>query len=232
VNCQIGNYTLKMTYSDVNITNIKNDATITNIKNDAIPKDTYEKNHAKKDEDKFLIPDDTHINMDIQKEFFEACKIGDLDKVKSLLFNEKVNPADRDNLAIRWASENGHYNIVKLLLEDKRINPADDNNLVILWASKNRHFNVIKLLLRNNRVINSFNIDNINYIKHYSSKKIINFYKNYFNLYKIYDIFLLININLWLCCNTTIKLSINYKLPIQLKDFILHHYVYNYRQNL
>src|SRR3972149_5674914 len=95
------------------------------------------------------------------------------------------------------ASQNGHYNVVKLLLEDKRVNPVDENNLAIQWASEYGHYNIIKLLLGDNRVINSFNIDNINYIKHYSSKKIINFYKKYFNLYRNIDIFLLININLW-----------------------------------
>ena len=137
--------------------------------------------------------------MDIQKEFIKACKVGDFDIVKSLLFNENVNP-------------------------------ADDNNLAIQLTSLNGHFNIVELLLRNNRVINSFNIDNKNYIKKNCSKKINNFYKKYFNLYCFIDknIFLLINLNLWLCCNTTI----NYKLPKQLKDFILHHYVYVYRQNL
>ena len=75
MNCQIGNYTLKM----------------------------------------------AHINMDIQKEFFEACKIGDFDKVKSLLLNETVNPEDENNSAIRWASKKGHYNVVKLLLGDNRV---------------------------------------------------------------------------------------------------------------
>ena len=227
--------------------------------------------------------------MDFQHQFFEACEIGDFDKTKSLLFNETVNPADDNNYAIQYASNNGHYNIVELLLGDYRVNPADDNNLAIRFASYNDHFNVVKLflkdkrvnpsdnnnwaikgasknghynivkllskdkrvnpaddnnyaiqlaskngyynvvklLLRENRVINSFNIDNINYINNNCSKTIINFYKKYFNLYRIIDIFLLINY----ICNTTIKLSINYKLPIQLKDFILHYYVYNYRKN-
>src|SRR3989304_3981375 len=103
--------------------------------------------------------------MDIQQQFFEACKIGDFDKVKSLLVNENVNPAYNNNYAIQMASYKGHYNIVKLLLEDKRVNPADWNNNSIIWASFSNHYNIIKLLLRNNRVINSFNIDNKNYIK-------------------------------------------------------------------
>ena len=148
--------------------------------------------------------------MDFQHNFIEACKVGDLDKVKLLLIDDRVinffkiadinnyaiqwaslkghfnvvkllledkriNPAYDNNLGIKCASHNGHFNVVKLLLEDKRINPADTNNCAIRWASKNGHFNVIKRQLccqRNNRVINSFNIDNINYIKKYCSKKI------------------------------------------------------------
>ena len=166
--------------------------------------------------------------MDFQKEFFDASQNGHYNVVKLLLEDKRVNPADNNNWAINLASENGHFNIIKLLLRDKRVNPVDENNLAIQWASEYGHYNIIKLLLGDNRVINSFNIDNINYIKNNCSKTIINFYKKYFNLYHIIDIFLFINI----ICDTTIKLSINYKLPKQLKDFILHHYVYNYRQNL
>ena len=199
--------------------------------------------------------------MDFQKEFFDASQNGhynvvkllledkrinpaDIDNwaiqlaslnghynvVKLLLEDKRVNPADINNLAIRWASKKGHYNVVKLLMKDKRVNPVDENNLAIQWASEYGHYNIIKLLLGDNRVINSFNIDNINFIKKNCSKKINDFYKKYFNLYRIIDknIYLLINY----ICNTTIKMSINYKLPIQLKNYILHYYVYNYRKNL
>ena len=161
-----------------------------------------------------------------------ASRNGHYNVVKLLLEDNRVNPADLNNFAIQWASAYGHYNVVKLLLKDNRVinffKISDDNNWAIKGASLNGHYNVVKLLLRENRIINSFNIDNINYIKNNCSKTIINFYKKYFNLYHIIDIFLFINI----ICDTTIKLSINYLLPKQLKDFILHHYVYLYRQNL
>ena len=200
--------------------------------------------------------------MDFQKEFFDASQNGHYNVVKLLLEDNRVNPADDNNSAIQWASKKGHYNVVKLLLRDNSINPADDNNWAIQLASRYGHYNVVKLLSKNNRVINfvkisddnnlailwasfyghynviklllkhinSFNNDIINYIKKNCSKEINDFYKKYFNLYRFIDknIFLLINY----ICNTTIKLSINYKLPKQLKDFILLYYVYNYRQNL
>src|SRR3972149_12315787 len=168
------------------------------------------------------------FNMDFQKEFFDASQNGHYNVVKLLLEDKRINPADRYNWAIQLASFYGHYNIVKLLLGDNKVNPADDNNSAIQWASYNGHYNIVELLLEDKRVINSFNIDNINYIKNNCSKTIINFYKKYFNLYHIIDIYLFINY----ICNMTIKLSINYPLPKQLKDFILHHYVYLYRQNL
>ena len=65
--------------------------------------------------------------MDIQKEFIEACKIGDFDKVKYILINETVNPADNNNYAIQLASQKGHYNIVKLLLENNRVKNSFNN---------------------------------------------------------------------------------------------------------
>jgi len=166
--------------------------------------------------------------MDFQKEFFDASQNGHYNVVKLLLEDKRINPADRYNWAIQLASRYGHYNVVKLLSKDNRVNPADENNLAILSASANGHYNVVKLLLGDKKVINSFNIDIINYIKKYCSKEINDFYKNYFNLYKNYNIFLLINI----ICDTIIKLSINYPLPKQLKNYILHYYVYNYRKNL
>ena len=100
--------------------------------------------------------------MDFQYEFIEACQIGDFDKVKSLLVNEKVNPTYNNNYAIRLASENGHYNVLKLLLGDNRVinffKIADDSNWAIRWASQNGHYNIVKLLLEDKRVINFFKI--------------------------------------------------------------------------
>ena len=58
--------------------------------------------------------------MDIQQEFFEACKIDDFNKVKSLLFNAIVinfyKISDNNNFAIQLATTNCYFNIVKLLL--------------------------------------------------------------------------------------------------------------------
>src|SRR3972149_8675639 len=126
------------------------------------------------------------FNMDFQKEFFDASQNGHYNVVKLLLEDKRINPADRYNWAIQLASRYGHYNVVKLLSKDNRVNPADENNLAILSASANGHYNVVKLLLGDKKVINSFNIDIINYIKKYCSKEINDFYKNYFNLYKNY----------------------------------------------
>ena len=50
-----------------------------------------------------------------------------------------MNPADNNNLAIRWASENGHLEVVKFLISDLRMNPADANKSAIRLASCNSY---------------------------------------------------------------------------------------------
>ncbi len=48
--------------------------------------------------------------------------------VKFLLQNEAVDPAARDNLAIRMASRHGHSDVVALLLYNERVDPAAMDN--------------------------------------------------------------------------------------------------------
>jgi ankyrin repeat protein len=47
--------------------------------------------------------------------------------VKKIL-KSGVDPAARDNYAIKWAADNGHTEIVKLLLGDSRVDPAAKDN--------------------------------------------------------------------------------------------------------
>ena len=54
-------------------------------------------------------------------EFIEAAKRGDINNVRLLLADPRVDPAARNNDAIRWASGNGHSEVVKLLLNDPRV---------------------------------------------------------------------------------------------------------------
>ncbi len=88
----------------------------------------------------------------MNKEFIEAAEMGDVDKVRVLLTNPKVNPAAHNNSAIRVASYNGRTEVVKLLLADPRVDPAVNNNYAIRIASERDHAEVVKLLLNDKKV--------------------------------------------------------------------------------
>jgi len=64
---------------------------------------------------------------------YDACKTGDLEKVKYLVSNG-CNPKADNNLCILYASENGHLELVKYLFS-AGCDPMTDNNLCILYAS-------------------------------------------------------------------------------------------------
>ena len=78
----------------------------------------------------------------------EAAYYGNLEVVKLLLADKRVNPA----AAIKVASRKGNVEIIKLLLEDGRANPSSGNNYAIRKASENGHVEVVKLLLADKRV--------------------------------------------------------------------------------
>ena len=67
--------------------------------------------------------------------------------VKILLRDPRVDPSDRNNEAIRWASKNGHESVVEILLKDSRVDPSDRYNEAIRVASEKGHLEVVKLLL-------------------------------------------------------------------------------------
>ena len=88
----------------------------------------------------------------MNNEFIEAVETENIDNVKLLLTNHKVDPAVRNNGAIRWASADGHTEVVRLLLNDKRVDPSVNDNDAIRTASINGHTEVVKLLLNDSRV--------------------------------------------------------------------------------
>lgn len=73
-----------------------------------------------------------------------SVKIGNVECLKHCIENGADVRAD-DDYALRWASENGHYDIVKLLLENGANVHANDD-AALRWASKKGHYNVVKLL--------------------------------------------------------------------------------------
>jgi ankyrin repeat protein len=72
--------------------------------------------------------------------------------VSRLLKDKRFDPSALNNIAIRWASENGHAELVKILLLDQRVDLSRGNNEPIRLASKNGHIEVVKLLLTDQRV--------------------------------------------------------------------------------
>ena len=72
-----------------------------------------------------------------------------------------INPAARDNYAIRRASYYGRTECVKVLLADNRVNPAAGDNAAIRCAAYNGHTECVKLLLTDNRVRNTLSKEDL-----------------------------------------------------------------------
>jgi len=72
----------------------------------------------------------------------------------------RVDPADYDNDAPRWASQHGHLLVVNRLLVDPRVDPVDDSNWAVRTACKlqevleagQRDVHVVDRLLQDPRV--------------------------------------------------------------------------------
>jgi hypothetical protein len=86
-------------------------------------------------------------------ELFRACEDGRDQLVSRLLKAGVVDPAARQNHAIREASQNGHSGVVKVLLCDQRVDPCAFDNLALRRASRNGHVEVVKVLLADSRIV-------------------------------------------------------------------------------
>ena len=67
------------------------------------------------------------------------------------LIDQGVDPTALDNLAIIWASKNGHLPVVERLLLDERTDPSALYNFAIRSASVNGHLPVVERLLLDER---------------------------------------------------------------------------------
>jgi ankyrin repeat protein len=94
------------------------------------------------------------------KSFIIAIHNNDIEQVKLLLKNKKINPSYDNNLAIRTATMNGGVDLVKILIKDKRVDPSDydffDSSIFglspIITSSILGHFDIVRLLLEDPRV--------------------------------------------------------------------------------
>jgi hypothetical protein len=63
-----------------------------------------------------------------------------------------VDPASKNNYAIRVATLFSHKEVVQLLLKDERVDPAAQYNQAIRYATEDGHKEVVQLLLQDDRV--------------------------------------------------------------------------------
>jgi ankyrin repeat protein len=131
----------------------------------------------------------------LEREFIQACRNGNILKVKLLLKRSDINPSFDHNVSISVASDNGQTEVVKLLLKDPRVDPSDDYEYsTLLYASENNHIDVINLLLQDPRIIPDDDIifyasryGNIEIIKKCLQKRNENNYVNYINVDGLQD---------------------------------------------
>jgi len=88
---------------------------------------------------------------DKNQEFIDAVNDNNVDRVKILLRDSRVDPSVNNNWAIKWAADRGLTGIVKALLNDGRVDPAAGNNYAIRWAAGGGHMEVVKALLNDGR---------------------------------------------------------------------------------
>jgi len=102
-------------------------------------------------------------SFDDQSAFNIACDYGNIEIVKLLLKDERVDPSDLTGFM--WALESNHFDIMKLLLKDKRVNPSINNNEAIKYANNIQNYKALKILLDDDRVKNSLDEWHLNYYK-------------------------------------------------------------------
>ena len=74
-----------------------------------------------------------------------------LNVIKVLLEDDRVDPSVEDDLAIRTAAEEGAAHIVELLLKNERVNPAAKNNEAFRQAVRYGHEDTVKILLEHSK---------------------------------------------------------------------------------
>lgn len=88
----------------------------------------------------------------IMESFDAACGCGDLESVKRLLADPRVDPADDHMHCLIAPILSEHLEVLKTLLADPRVDPSARDNVFIYMACKDGSPEVVKLLLRDCRV--------------------------------------------------------------------------------
>lgn len=104
----------------------------------------------------------------LNNDFYTACDNNDIDTVKLLLKNDKIdinehNYNNYDMTPLIIACHKGNLEIVKLLLENDKINIHDEDECGInhlSWASKRGHIDIIEFCLEKKGLLNVASNDN------------------------------------------------------------------------
>lgn len=92
-----------------------------------------------------------------QDDFIKACRLGQLEKVRTLITKRVVNPAADNQRALQYAVQNHHTEVVKVLFEDARINPAFNNQHSFNLACQgNVSDSIVRLFLADPRINPTF----------------------------------------------------------------------------
>ena len=81
-----------------------------------------------------------------------AIRSKNIEFIKCILADKRINPSANGNRAIAIASGVGLTEIVKILLSDKRVDPSINKNMPIREAVRGGHTEIVKLLLSDDRV--------------------------------------------------------------------------------
>jgi ankyrin repeat protein len=84
--------------------------------------------------------------------FIYACEVGELEMVREMLSNVKVDPTTDDQQAFKLACQYGHVEIVKLLLKDARIDITAENQYSFKFSCQNGKMEIVQLLSNDGRV--------------------------------------------------------------------------------
>src|SRR5688500_9482065 len=75
------------------------------------------------------------LRIDLNELYIDCCEDENLETIKLLLEDPRVEPDYHDNESILLASKYGQLEVVKLLLENSKVDPSFGNNEVIFSAS-------------------------------------------------------------------------------------------------
>jgi ankyrin repeat protein len=87
--------------------------------------------------------------------FCEACEIGNVDIVKILISDPRVNPHARHiQFPVQFAAVEGNLEVYKLLVADPRVHPEEEGDLALIGASQRGHTEIVKEMLADPRIQN------------------------------------------------------------------------------